>query len=43
MADKLNGQGLPVRYAEPYLKNYISKQTALRDTLVDDSEDWSTY
>ena len=35
MADKLNGQGLPVRQ--------ISKMMAIHDTLVYDSDNWSTY
>ena len=36
MADKLNGQGLPVRHTE-LIKIEISKMTVLRDTFVDDS------
>ena len=41
MADKVNGQGLPFAYTT-LIKMEISNMTALRDTLVVDSENWST-
>ena len=43
MANKLNGQGLPVCHTEPSIKIEISKMTALRDTLVYNSENGSTF
>ena len=42
MADELNRQGLPVRHTN-LIKIEISTMTALRDTLVDASRNWSTY
>ena len=42
MVKELNGQGLPVRHTT-FKKIEISKITALRDTLVYDSDNWSTY
>ena len=42
MTDKLNGKAFPLAI-QNLIKIEISKIIALRDTLVDDSGNWSTH